>query len=495
MRYEWLNLQLLAIRFGLFTLLFWVSVLSLLYPIVIKTLFETNLNAEVNSLLPLIEQGQSGWSNGSDITAQQQARMDHWYDAQYPMTFGYRSESGATIWRFGKAPENYVISHQHVFGFSSPSSVAEFYYRFLTAPDNQYMIVTPRDSATTQNSGFLVSASRMRKLFWEQSTQLAAFSAVAVPIMAILSGLFLSRAVYQTVYNYDKTRLNLDAMSRQDRGLVYKPSLKNLIKKVAAHDQEEARLARLGNDTGQGAHDMRNILSSLRLNAELMQNSEDDHQKKLGHNIDRIVAQCLSLMEWAAQVASKKRKTLITEPHLLRSILEEAYEFTEMNKNASEVELIVDCPTSLWVMADRTKLFRVFYNLMFNSVEAMARTPLPHQISVSVRAENDTCLVYVVDTGSGYQAPQASNRLDGPRPTSSDDQAPQQSGKSTGLGLRIAHDILEWMGGSLHVLSPKAGGACFLVSFPFGMANKPEVINSLAGNKRMWDSDEWTEIF
>ena len=62
MRYEWLNLQLLAIRFGLFTLLFWVSVLSLLYPLVIKTLFETNLNAEVNSLLPLIEQGQSGWS-------------------------------------------------------------------------------------------------------------------------------------------------------------------------------------------------------------------------------------------------------------------------------------------------------------------------------------------------------------------------------------------------------------------------------------------------
>jgi hypothetical protein len=52
MRYEWLNLQLLAILFGLFTLLFWVSLLSLLYPLVIKTWFETNLNAEANSLMP-----------------------------------------------------------------------------------------------------------------------------------------------------------------------------------------------------------------------------------------------------------------------------------------------------------------------------------------------------------------------------------------------------------------------------------------------------------
>jgi hypothetical protein len=51
------------------------------------------------------------------------------------------------------------------------------------------------------------------------------------------------------------------------------------------------------------------------------------------------------------------------------------------------------------------------------------------------------------------------------------------------------------MGGSLYVLSLKAGGACCHVSFPFGMAYKPEVINSLAGNKRMWDSDEWIEMF
>jgi hypothetical protein len=53
-------------------------------------------------------------------------------------------------------------------------------------------------------------------------------------------------------------------------------------------------------------------------------------------------------------------------------------------------------------------------------------------------------------------------------------------GEGTGLGLHIAHNIIEGHGGSIEVLSQPPEGTTFIITLPLGVKRGPLVIKQLS---------------
>ena len=69
---------------------------------------------------------------------------------------------------------------------------------------------------------------------------------------------------------------------------------------LQAHIEEQARLASLGAGASHLAHDIRNLLASLQLNAERLKASEGPRERKLGASLEGSIQQALMLVDWAA---------------------------------------------------------------------------------------------------------------------------------------------------------------------------------------------------
>jgi two-component system, NtrC family, sensor kinase len=113
---------------------------------------------------------------------------------------------------------------------------------------------------------------------------------------------------------------------------------------------------------------------------------------------------------------------------------------------------------AVWAISGR--LEQVFVNLLINAAHAIPPgRPQDNQIRVAVRAQGDSVLVEVSDTGVGI--PQINlERIFDPFFTT------KPVGVGTGLGLSICHSIVTAFGGELTVESEEGKGSRFRVGLP-----------------------------
>ena len=113
------------------------------------------------------------------------------------------------------------------------------------------------------------------------------------------------------------------------------------------------------------------------------------------------------------------------------------------------------------MVADPRRLEQVFLNLLSNAVKF---TPPDGLITVHVAASGDAAHVRVVDTGAGIEPAFLPHVFERFRQA---DSAPTRSVGGLGLGLFIAHQLVEAQGGLIRVDSEGAGrGATFTVTLP-----------------------------
>lgn len=125
------------------------------------------------------------------------------------------------------------------------------------------------------------------------------------------------------------------------------------------------------------------------------------------------------------------------------------------------VELTVDLPsTPVTVAGDREMLERVVINLADNAVKF---TPDGGQVRVALSAEADHALLEVTDTGIGVPAHEQQRLFDRFFRSSL---AQQHAIPGSGLGLSIAHKIVDKHGGRLEVDSEVGRGSTFRVCLP-----------------------------
>ncbi|MEE9403513.1 MAG: ATP-binding protein [Algisphaera sp.] len=263
------------------------------------------------------------------------------------------------------------------------------------------------------------------------------------------------------------------------------------VRRLEQRTRSAERLAELGTLTGGLAHEIKNPLSTLGLNVQLIQEDLLDLERGVATTDPGAVAE---------QLGRTRRRVdgLLRETQRLRSILEdflrfagrvkldrqpldinalcvELSDFFQPQADELRVNLRLDLqahPGNVW--ADGPLLKQALLNLMINACQAIAEareanTPHGGGNELILRTANTSdrdsrsVLIHVTDTGPGL-----------PSDTVDKIFQPYFSSKrgGTGLGLPTSRRIAEEHGGSLVVHTEQGRGSDFLLTLPRGSARE-----------------------
>jgi signal transduction histidine kinase len=221
------------------------------------------------------------------------------------------------------------------------------------------------------------------------------------------------------------------------------------------------RLAAIGKMAAAIAHEVRNPLSSIALNTELL-------EEEIGKFPEAKTSEGVSLCR--AITGEVDRLTAITETYLsfarlpkpkvapeqLNRIVDSLADFERESMLARKVALETHlCDRLPTVPLDENQIRQALRNLLRNAVDAMS----DHggRVVLSTALENGHVLVHVADNGPGIDADLVPRLFD-----------PFFSTKEngTGLGLALTQQIIRDHGGELSVETHPGKGSTFTVSLP-----------------------------
>ncbi len=240
------------------------------------------------------------------------------------------------------------------------------------------------------------------------------------------------------------------------------------IHKMEERMQRSSRLAALGQLTQRLVHEIRNPLSAMDINIQLLQerrgaSSEDP---EIGRYLEIISTETRRLNEVLrnAQLFSKPEPPDL-ESVDLHQIIRQVLFLIKEEAGRKEIQLVDNLQAEeSWVQADTDQMKQVFINLLKNSIEAMTKGG---KLEVLSRNDSTGTIVGVelVDTGSGIPMAKL-HRVFDPYFTTKK--------KGTGLGLSIVHNILTQHGGSIDVSSWLGEGTIFRIILPLASSGEAD---------------------
>ena len=220
------------------------------------------------------------------------------------------------------------------------------------------------------------------------------------------------------------------------------------------------RLAELGTLTGGLAHEIKNPLSTVQLNLQLLQEDLDPKNPTYSRLVNRLAtvknetARLREILDDFLRFAG--RIELERRPTGLNQLLEELVDFYAPQAQVSRVNLRFQrAPKEVVAQVDPKLIKQCVLNLMINAVQAMPgggelilslTQPLPYQTAIDV-----------IDTGSGIEPEKLKRIFDAYYTT-------KRGG--TGLGLAMAKRIAQEHGGDLTVRSESGKGSNFTLTLP-----------------------------
>lgn len=219
------------------------------------------------------------------------------------------------------------------------------------------------------------------------------------------------------------------------------------------------RLAELGTLTAGLAHEIKNPLSTIQLNLQLLQ--EDlPAESIIGsrvHNRLRTVRQEASRLREILDDFLKYAGNLTLEPERadLGQILEELCDFFAPQASVSRVNVRLDRPPEPVMASVDVKLLKqAVLNLMLNATQAMTGGG---DLMLRTRREGASASITVTDTGPGMPAEAVQKIFEAYYTT-------KKGG--TGLGLPMTRRIVEEHGGTIQVASELGKGTSVTMRFP-----------------------------
>ena len=200
-------------------------------------------------------------------------------------------------------------------------------------------------------------------------------------------------------------------------------------------------------------HDLRNPLGTVFAGAEMLMELDpaSPHFKRLAANIYRAAGRMRELLADLADAShGGKRPPELCE---IRDIVTSASEAALPAAEKQSVRILNDVPGGVEIPAERSRMERVFFNLIANAIEAMRHGG---KVRISARKAGNCMLIAVEDTGPGIPV-EIRDRLFEPFVT---------AGKSQGLGLGIAlsrETVLDHGG---DMWTEPAAGARFVIRLP-----------------------------
>ncbi len=229
------------------------------------------------------------------------------------------------------------------------------------------------------------------------------------------------------------------------------------IKKEAKLD----RLTLIGEMAAKVAHEIRNPISSINLNLELLEDElegfkgrvQTDEAEELVRSIREVLDGLSRFVQDYLQFA--RLPSMEFKPHDINFILENLLSFLSTEIRDRKVELITDFDENIpLLMLDEDQLNRALMNVLKNSIEAM---PDGGRLIVSTRLKGDAAVINISDSGTGIERREWDKIF-----------LPFYSTKKngTGLGLPLAEQIIREHGGSISLTSIVGKGTTFTISLP-----------------------------
>jgi two-component system, NtrC family, nitrogen regulation sensor histidine kinase NtrY len=224
------------------------------------------------------------------------------------------------------------------------------------------------------------------------------------------------------------------------------------------------RLAAWADMARQVAHDIKNPLTPIQLNAEHLRRVHEDQDAPLGRVLDECVNNILTQVRLLRQIASEfssfaSSPTPRPEPTSLGDLVREVVTPYETGL-AGRVSITLELPEALpRLMVDKTILARALTNIIENALHAM---PGGGTLTLRARtADTQHVELAIIDTGVGMDRasfdrifePYFSTRASG-----------------TGLGLTIAKRNVELNGGTIAVASERGKGTIVTILLPSVLA-------------------------
>ncbi|HMA92517.1 MAG TPA: ATP-binding protein [Polyangiaceae bacterium] len=222
------------------------------------------------------------------------------------------------------------------------------------------------------------------------------------------------------------------------------------------------RLATIGKMAAHVTHEIRNPLSSIALNIEMLEDelsANPEEARLLLAAVQKELGRLTALTEQYLSIA--RHGTTKIELEDLRTLVVESVNFVKRELVRKNIEVVLRVPDSEVVLAvDEMQIRQALFNLIRNAQEAM-----PEGGTVWIELSEDASgkiVLSVEDNGAGID-PQIAESLFEPFVTT------KQTG--TGLGLAVTQQIVKSHGGSIHCEQGERGGARFVIEF--GRAETP----------------------
>ena len=211
---------------------------------------------------------------------------------------------------------------------------------------------------------------------------------------------------------------------------------------------------------GSLAHEIKNPLSVIRMNMELLAedlaDAETPSERRALAKIDTVQKQCTRLENLLQDFLKFTRlHDLELSPGSLNDVVERVLAFFEPQAKHSDIDFIRFLDPALpSIKLDEQTLHAALLNLVKNSLEAM---PDGGQLLARTRLTRNGVALDLIDTGCGMDSKTAMRMFEAFFST--------KSGGS-GLGLPTARKIIEAHGGRISVQSEVGRGTQFTIEFP-----------------------------
>ncbi len=283
--------------------------------------------------------------------------------------------------------------------------------------------------------------------------------------------------VYELVNAYNEvSRGNLDislkATSKDEIGMLtrsFNEMVKNLNIQQRALIQSE-KLASIGTLTAEVAHRINNPLAIILMRVEHIleslrrgDSSEPGYEQmikdlevvlKHGRDISNTVSNLLN--------RSGVSKNDITDV-ALNDVLREVSEFVEKmaSKRGIKIKTLLNSSSPV-IRCNRNDIQQVFLSILFNAVDALESKRADEEKIIEIKylaQKKNLCEIAISDNGCGIPS-EYLNRIFDPFFTT------KESGRGTGLGLTIAYNIIQGIGGKIWAESREGEGTTFYIQLP-----------------------------
>ena len=230
--------------------------------------------------------------------------------------------------------------------------------------------------------------------------------------------------------------------------------------RLQAELHQHEKLAGMGRVVASIAHEIRNPLGIISSSAELLLKRADATGHGTGRILQAIYDEAKRLSRTVSDFLDYARPRQPKQDLVdVSGVIGQALAFLGPELTQTEIGVVrageLDSP--LWVLGDKDLLYRAFYNIMGNAMQAMGHSGTITVTMERVEAPAPEVRVTFHDSGPGFPPDNVEQLLD-PFFTTKDD--------GTGLGLPIVNTIITSHGGRLSLANAAEGGAQVCVTLP-----------------------------